>query len=342
MKKSVLFFILTVVITVNVFAYSDEEEYLIWGASLSTQLIWESQYLFLHKENWDLQNHYPYYLDSILLAQHIPLYSLDPGKGLFFSGLGLLATGSYFASNIFHWPLVYQYFFKVWNIKQAMFSSFEIYRTIKPDTHQNLPYTEILFAPYLPETLLHPMNLIIAGSLGASFSLFYLFSDYKGYEIWNRKKTLFLDQEVSPVESMLLLLGSTLHFGMEEAYWRGMVYEELAGQLGSKWGSAVTASALFSLWHLPTENFLQPPDILRMLGSFAAYFCGGLLFTYAYELGGVPLAGAVHSTVVIGAGLLFNLFFSGADIFSPSSEKKEEDSVVLEIGPASAVLRIRL
>ncbi len=128
----------------------------------------------------------------------------------------------------------------------------------------------------------HP-RLVIIGIITAllMYGLFYV-----GFQV-TRANPVF-SQGVGQVYSFKsttpsLLIGILLIFPIspsEEVYWRGLIQRRFAERLGA-WPGFVTASAAYSLVHLPTLN---PPLILTAL-------IGGLVWGFLYKKTGSLIPG---------------------------------------------------
>ncbi len=135
-------------------------------------------------------------------------------------------------------------------------------------------------------------RLIVLGIITAllMYGLFYL-----GFQA--TRATPIFSQGVGQVYSFkstapTLLIGIVLVFPIspsEEVYWRGLIQRRFAERFGA-WPGFLTASAVYSLVHLPTLN---PPLILTAL-------IGGLVWGFLYKKTGSLLPG-------ISSHILFDL-----------------------------------
>jgi len=79
-------------------------------------------------------------------------------------------------------------------------------------------------------------------------------------------------------------------------------------------------NTLFALWHIPLQGFNW---------SLAGVFVSGSLATWAYELGGLPAAGAAHGTV----NALSSLIGFGLSAGRPSSSVSAAAPLALSLPP---------
>jgi len=253
----------------------------------------------------------PWIIYPTQLLAHIPLYLLNPGKALLYTG-GLLAlpaagVGTMFLAgdNVFLQQAsgallgVYQ------NLTQ--FSVYEVYREFREkvptgtpyrDSFRGVPLGRVLAGEFAPRNLIRPV-VWIPTLVGPAVLVGYrLLADRDALApIWTTGEAYIGDRAVHPVGGFFYALGTnvlsmSLLAAGEEALYRGVVYEEIKSRTGPR--TAMLADALiFPLIHVPGDVYSG-----FGLGTIAFQFLwrAGMTLVYdrAYETGGLPLSAAVH------------------------------------------------
>lgn len=113
------------------------------------------------------------------------------------------------------------------------------------------------------------------------------------------------------LENALADAVSAAYTGMgEEAVYRGFMHEELSARLGRPWAYAIDTSAFLAM-HLLTD--LARGMAWYEIGTHLAFVAAGnLLYDWAYDEGGLPLAAASHALYDLAAFLIQDMIDGGA------------------------------
>lgn len=242
--------------------------------------------------NTESEFRYDQYLRELLPAlSPLPMFALDQNQGLALTAgsLAVYSTAEMAALSPLPDRLKRTLFLLNW--KLGMYSTYAVYREAR--SQEGSSFEEITLAPFRWESYANPVSLTVLPLMAVGEGVSLWLSQGSSRSPFTTGKAYFGSQEYNP------LLGATLAFSnaaliavqnsYEEAFWRGYVYEEIKRSLQGDWLVAnLVGNTLFSLWHIPLQG---------LNWSIAGVFVSGSLATWAYEVGGLPAAGAAHGMV---------------------------------------------
>jgi hypothetical protein len=290
------------------------------AASLSAQFLWNAELLIPAVRKYKNEaGAYPWYVPATLGLEPLPLYCVDKKEAFLINGLqAFFVTSNLVLTNTNPYTklcMSENYLFT------SMFSTYRIYNTMRrnsSDDYCKIPYyktSDLMLAPFKPKNFLHPTNLITIGLVSTGMAIGYACSD-RSNSIWNAKKTYYkngkeIDERLGTGLIASEFLSHNFTKGFEEAFWRGMIYEDLKYRFNKPFLPRVFSSILFGLWHIApmyTEYELPKNQIpLYVIGAMV----GGYVISIIYDNYGLEAAATSHAWFNSTMGILDFLFFSG-------------------------------
>lgn len=252
------------------------------------------------------------YLRELLpVLSPLPLFALDPNQGtaLTVGSLAIYSAAEIGALAPIPDQLKRTLFHVNW--KFGMYATYAVYqqeRSLGTDAMGGLvrrySFLDLTVAPFQWESYANPVSWSVLPLMAVGEGVSRWLSEGSGRSPLTTGKVFFGSEQYQPVLGSALALTNAaliaIQNSYEEAFWRGYVYEEIKTSFRGNWLAAnLLDNALFSLWHIPLQGFNW---------SIAGVFLSGSLATWAYEVGGLPAAGAAHGMVnalssLIGFGL---------------------------------------
>ncbi len=160
--------------------------------------------------------------------------------------------------------------------------------------------------------------IAIAGGIGlTALTASVMQPESKDWAVWNTGRCYIGEEEEAPGAFFLnVIAGSALdaaYTGMgEESVYRGVMHEELKLRLGTPWAYAIDTGAFLSM-HLFTD--MARGDSWKQISAHLAMVAGAnLLFDWAYDEGGLPLAVTCHALWDFSAFLIQDALFCGVPL----------------------------
>lgn len=272
------------------------------------------------------------------VLEPLPIATIDPGRaGLWV--LGGVATYSTAQASValgFPESLRHTLFLTSW--KYGMYTTYETYKEFRSrssdESYRNFrrySFQEVTFAPFTLESYNNPVSMITLPLFIVGEAVSRYITSGSSHSVFATGKTYIDQTEFNPLLGVTLATGEAalvaVQNSYEEAYWRGYVYEEIKYNFKGDWVWAnLATNALFALWHIPNQGLNW-----STLGVFAS----GALCTWAYELGGVPAAGAAHGLVNASSDLVGFFLYGGAERKRSSAAVENSvssDKVALSFG----------
>jgi len=277
----------------------------------------------------------PWIIHPSQLLAHIPLYWLDPGKALLYSG-GLLAlpaagVGAMFLAgeNVFLQQASGALLGAYQNLTQ--FSVYEVYKEFREkvpagtayrDDFRGVSLAHVLAGEFTPRNLIRPVVWLPTLIGPAVLTGYRLLADRDELApVWTTGEAYVGDRAVHPVGGFFYMLATnvlsmSLLAAGEEALYRGVIYEEIKSRTGPR--MALLADAvIFPLIHVPGDVYAG-----FGFGTVAFQFLWRsgmtLVFDKAYDTGGLPLSAAVHMWSDVVLLMVRWLVFGGAPESSSS------------------------
>jgi membrane protease YdiL (CAAX protease family) len=157
-------------------------------------------------------------------------------------------------------------------------------------------------------------------ALGAGLGLTALYTlvatpDPWANAVWTTSRWFVANSETNAAgfvfSSLLYNTVASIYTGVgEEAAFRGFVHEELSTHLGKGWAMAIDTAAFLSM-HLFTDlaRHMEWDDILAHMLLVAG---GNMIYDWAYDEGGLPLAVVCHAALDFAAFSFNDLVMGGA------------------------------
>lgn len=234
-------------------------------------------------------------------AVHLPLYAYDIRTGFAFSAIELASVGLLWASI---YPMDNNWFIGgpatlLHSQIGGMYGNYEIYRREQAAARGLADpvgpgWEDMLRSQFSLQTLEQPWVWIPA-ALGFAVSALTVPAENA---VWNTGEAWLGPWRTGALPGALLITATNLaNYSMvgigEEAFYRGVIYEELVRAVGPGWAKVLDAGLIFPLIHVPqyvaSGNSL--PSILMMCGLIST---SGLVFDFAYDAGGLELSAAAH------------------------------------------------
>jgi len=242
----------------------------------------------------------PWWLSASTATQHLPMYQLDPRRGMRYSIAEVGFLAAHYAT--YSSPTARGTAFNLY-LKTAWYSTYDMYKIarsrakpgIYPDEWQSYGIKELSLASFKWENISHPLFFIPVGLI--------LWSEVNSIKnsdcsIFKTKKAYIDGDEMPMGQAIPMMIGNnTLHFMAtaigEEALYRGVIYEELKLSFGSRRAKMIDFF-LFPAIHVPMD-LAAGQDSEEIIGNFIERGIATLLFDYAYDKGGLPLSVALHT-----------------------------------------------
>lgn len=273
---------------------------------------------------------------AVPIVEPLPLFAISPGRaGLWMLG-GLATFSTAEVSKMLAVPESLQHTLFLMNWKYGMYTTYETYKEFrlraKDSDYRNkrfASFEEITLAPFSLESYNNPVSLVTVPLFIVGEAVSKFVTSGTSTSILTTGRTYVDQTELNPWVGVGVSVADAalvaIQNSYEEAYWRGYVYEELKYNLKGDWfWSSVATNTLFALWHIPNQG---------LNWSIAGVFASGALCTWAYELGGVPAAGAAHGLVNAMSGLVdFYLYGGQARKLADGSRKESSNAPALAVG----------
>jgi len=243
----------------------------------------------------------PWIANPLLLGAHVPMYWVEPSRAIGYSiaglalpaaGVGLMFAGSSVAiASTLSATLLGGY------ARLMEYAAYDTYRLEAPELEGHT-LASLAAAPFSAGKLASPLVWIPSLAGPAALILFYLAIEPDlGTPVYESGQSRIGTAVVGPalgalgaaafglVDMLLVAIG-------EEAYYRGILYEESKRALGL-WPARMMDMAVFPAIHLPGDikSGFKPGTILFNYGWRAAMT---LVYDAAYDEGDLPLSVAVH------------------------------------------------
>jgi len=270
----------------------------------------------------------PLWFYSTIAMEHLPLYALDPAQGIKYSGIqaGLLGLHLATQSSPFYTLAPFNIY-----LKTSFYSTYQVYKTArnraKPGAYQDdwKPYSfkELLRAPFQRKNLRHPIVWGPIAFMTFSSTLNILTSDDA---VHKTGEAYIDDKKVALSTAVPLALGLTLVHDLataigEEVLYRGVVYEELRVQFGSK-KAKMYDMLLFPTIHIPFDLARGAPTG-EIAGMFILRSIWTLMFDIAYDKGGLAFSIPLHAWTNFANNSSVWLGSAGVPSSNPSDQSAE-------------------
>lgn len=269
--------------------------------------------------------------EGTLYSAHVPVYFIDPLRGLVCTGftLGLRLSTDFLLSQD-------EYFFAGYTytgiMQTAFFSTYIAYREGRiraeegiysdtwreeslgmflkkmmeeePEVYQWRPYSflELCLTPFEGENIFDPMVFLLpVAALGQL--IVYSHED----AIWTTGRAYIGTHEITPALAIplmgLFLLVESIIIGVtEESHFRGFIYEEMGSNFGPI-PAKIFDAIYFPAIHIPTDLYVADYEGLDILKNFLSRSVLTVYLDTLYDKGGLPRSVAAH------VWLDFSLFF---------------------------------
>jgi len=252
-------------------------------------------------DSTDVENfRLPWWFYGTIFSQHLPLYSLNSKRALYYSGAELGFLGLHLASqeNKFLTEVPMNYY-----LKTAFYSTYDIYKEARtnakpgvyPENWKTYGLGELFVAPFKWKNLSHPLFYIpiILTNVGNVLS-----APDEEDAIWKTGEAYIDDKEVPRNQAVAAvfaqkLISMTATAIGEEALYRGVIYEEMKVSWGP-WLAKIFDMVLFPLIHVPYD-LVRGASSEEITNNFIVRSVSTLLFDFAYDKGGLPLSVTLHT-----------------------------------------------
>ncbi|MEE9167204.1 MAG: CPBP family intramembrane glutamic endopeptidase [Candidatus Neomarinimicrobiota bacterium] len=252
-------------------------------------------------DSTDLTNaQLPWWMPAIIAPQHLPMYKINPGLAKKYSIAEGVFLGAHYATRdnyMLAKTTINLYMMTAW------YSSYNMYKInrnnaapgVYKDEWKGYSVKELAVAPIQFKKLIRPMFLLPVGLI--AWSQFRQISDSET-SIFETKKAYIDGKEYSVGAGLALMTtNNIIHYlatGIgEEVLYRGFIYEELRTTFGSR-RAKFYDFFIFPSIHIPMDLAAgRKSDEIG--GRFVERGIATLLFDYAYDRGGLPLAVSLHT-----------------------------------------------
>jgi len=303
--------------------YNRKQTLLLSALSIAPQILWNAELVIPSVRDFKEEHGtYPWFVPATLALEPAPLYWIDYKEALLINGIQAICLSTSLIGNTTNpytdFAMTENYLFT------AMLSSYRIYTTMRrnsqnPYYRQNVKYfstADLMVAPYKPKNLFHPVNLITIGLTSAGMAIAYAISDGSN-SVWNSSKAYYangkeIDASLGAGLVAIECLSHNFTKGFEEAFWRGMVYEELKFNFEKTFWPRFISAGLFGLWH--TAPMYTEYGYTKEAIPFAviAVTLGGYIIAIIHDTFGLEVASACHAWLNTTMALSNYLFFTGS------------------------------